>query len=346
MTSLDIESLLQPLSAEAPCGANMEYQPPFMELEELARGKPEQVIGDKVKPAQDPDWDKVQDAAVELFTVTKDLRIAGWLHMALLKLHGLQGLCTGLALLRGLVERHWDSVYPRLDPDDDNDPTRVNSLMAALASEDVLSTLRVAPLVTSRQFGRVTLRNQRIAAGTIKVVVDGESADASKEQARIDAAFADVGIEALSGTAVLLNEVSGHLNALQQQLLLKADGVPESVNPLLQDVKEIQALVASHLTKRGGGTTVSTTTSVPESPTAPPGGSSVPGVIRNSTDVLAALQSICDYYARAEPSSPVPLLLKRASRLVNKDFMAILKDLAPGGVSEAEVIGGVERRDD
>ena len=69
-------------------------------------------------------------------------------------------------------------------------------------------------------------------------------------------------------------------------------------------------------------------------------------VIRSRADVQTAIDKICDYYAQAEPSSPVPLLLLRAKRLVNKDFMEILRDLTPGGMTEAEVIVGLEKRDE
>ncbi len=37
------------------------------------------------------------------------------------------------------------------------------------------------------------------------------------------------------------------------------------------------------------------------------------------------------YYARQEPSRPVPILLTRAKRLVGADFMTIMKDMAPQG---------------
>ena len=57
-------------------------------------------------------------------------------------------------------------------------------------------------------------------------------------------------------------------------------------------------------------------------------------------DVIRALDKACRYYESHEPSSPVPLLLKRAKRLVAKDFMEILRDLAPEGVSQAEKISG------
>jgi type VI secretion system protein ImpA len=77
------------------------------------------------------------------------------------------------------------------------------------------------------------------------------------------------------------------------------------------------------------------------------GGSGVAfaGAIRNRSDVLQMIDKICEYYARTEPSSPVPLLLQRAKRLVNKDFMEILRDMTPSGVSEAELIGGLEKSD-
>jgi type VI secretion system protein ImpA len=61
--------------------------------------------------------------------------------------------------------------------------------------------------------------------------------------------------------------------------------------------------------------------------------------------VLRILDALCDYYARNEPSSPVPMLLTRAKRLVDKSFIDIIRDLAPAGLAEAEVIGGVEKKE-
>jgi len=52
--------------------------------------------------------------------------------------------------------------------------------------------------------------------------------------------------------------------------------------------------------------------------------------------VLRMIDKICFYYQQQEPSSPVPILLKRAASLVNKSFMEIVADLTPSGVSEAQ----------
>jgi type VI secretion system protein ImpA len=67
---------------------------------------------------------------------------------------------------------------------------------------------------------------------------------------------------------------------------------------------------------------------------------SVPGVIQSREDVIAALDRMCLYYSQAEPSSPVPLLLQRARRLVRADFFSILNELAPDAVSQARTTTG------
>lgn len=349
MSLLALDSLLAPVAADAPCGRDMEYEPPFLELLELARGKPEQSIGDKVKPGQEPAWPKVRSAAESLFGSTKDLRVAGLLHLALLKTAGIAGLESGLGLMRGLLEQYWDRLYPLLDADDDNDPTfRVNSLLSALVSDDAMGTLRLAPLVESRQFGKHSLRGYRIANGTLKVDATA-GGEAPADLARIEAAFADAAVESLTGTAGLLNAATEHLNAIQHILLDKADGIPDDLKSLATDLKEMQGLVNAQLARRGVGAASAETAAAAGHAGAPQAtgasGGSVGGEIRNRSDVLATLDRICDYYARSEPSSPIPMLLQRAKRLVDKDFMEILRDLTPAAVAEAEVIVGLEKRD-
>jgi type VI secretion system protein ImpA len=344
MAVIDLEELLKPVSAEAPCGPNLEYEPPFLSLQELARGKPEQVIGDRVKPAQDPAWPNVRANAEQLLGLTKDLRVAGILHLSLIKTAGIAGLDAGLCLLRRMLEQHWDHLHPQLDADDHNDATfRVNSLLAGLVSEEALAAVRAAPLAESRQFGKHSLRNHRIATGTIKPL-DGQTVNPQQELARIEALFSDAPLDALSQTAALIASAADHLNAIQHVLLDKADGIPEEMKELSTDLREMKSLFDAQLAKRGvttgaqGSDEPASVVGVGE-PSSGPSGS-----IRNRTDVITTLDRICEYYARAEPSSPIPLLLQRAKRLVNMDFMGIVRDLTPSGVSEAEIIGGIDKR--
>jgi type VI secretion system protein ImpA len=57
------------------------------------------------------------------------------------------------------------------------------------------------------------------------------------------------------------------------------------------------------------------------------------------------LDKICLYYERYEPSSPIPLLLQRSKRLVSANFMDIVRDLAPDGLSQVENLRGKDESD-
>ena len=68
----------------------------------------------------------------------------------------------------------------------------------------------------------------------------------------------------------------------------------------------------------------------------------IAGEVNTREDVIRVLDKACDYFSRHEPSSPVPLLLRRAKRLVSKGFMDIIQDIAPDGVNQIKAIAGTE----
>src|SRR6187551_1871804 len=117
MSALDVESLLAPVSPEAPCGENLEYDADYTAMEQAAAGKPEQQFGKTVIPGEEPDWKDVLARAKELLGRSKDLRIAQYLVQSATRMDGLAGLADGLAVLSGLVDRYWDGVHPQLDPE-------------------------------------------------------------------------------------------------------------------------------------------------------------------------------------------------------------------------------------
>ena len=56
---------------------------------------------------------------------------------------------------------------------------------------------------------------------------------------------------------------------------------------------------------------------------------------RTRADVVAAIEAILQFYIEGEPSSPVPLMLRRVLTWVNKDFMQLMQEIAPNGADEA-----------
>lgn len=337
-----IAPLLAPISEETPAGEDLEYDPEFLELERLAQGKPEQVIGDHVKEAEEPDWKAVRKQAEALLGRSKDLRAAVHYTHASLKTHGWAGLRDGLALVHGLSERFWESVHPQLDPDD-ADPTLRCNAVAELANpaQLVLDVVR-APFVSARIAGEFCLRDLRVISGKLSPQT-GDHRPTPTAQL-VEAALSEVGGEAVGETAA---QVTSALESARAIGTLYSTRVGEVDAPDLQrligEIREVEAFLQAHL---GGGVAGGQQASAADD-SAPAGavGQPVTGDVTSRRDVIRLLDKICDFYARAEPSSPVPLLLRRARNLVDKDFMAIVADLTPSGLTEAERFRGVMPED-
>jgi type VI secretion system protein ImpA len=98
--------------------------------------------------------------------------------------------------------------------------------------------------------------------------------------------------------------------------------------------------VGAALERRGAVAPSGNGVSDEDGATAAAQGVAMPGQIKSRDDVVRAIDQICAYYERAEPSSPVPLLLRRAKRLATMSFVQIMKDMAPDAMNQIENIGG------
>ena len=68
----------------------------------------------------------------------------------------------------------------------------------------------------------------------------------------------------------------------------------------------------------------------------------LPVTVIHVTDAVRALDAVAEYFRRSEPSSPIPLFVERAKRLVAKDFLEVLADIAPDALSVARSAGGLK----
>lgn len=330
------------LGGANPSGPNLEYDPEFQALERAQHGRPEQTIGDTVKPGEDPDWRDVCERAETLLQRARDLRVATILTTALLRTEGFAGLSAGLSILKGLLEGQWDTVHPQLDAEDDDDPTsRVNSLLGLATADGLLKALRETPVVMSKTLGRFNLRDMRIASG--KSPVPANLAEPPK-QVQIDAAFLDADLGALQATAEAVSTALQHVAAIDRVLIDKVGARAPELKPLVLDLSDLKHVLSDKLGARGGAVA-----GVPGdglAAAAPATGAAASGEVGSREDVVRQLDRICEYYRRHEPSSPLPLLLQRAKRLVAKDFLDIIRDLTPSGLAEAELAGGVEKKNE
>ena len=113
---------------------------------------------------------------------------------------------------------------------------------------------------------------------------------------------------------------------------------------LFEVLRAAEKIVAARLVRRGVVTEGAGGADGENGSAAPGGGQfggpSLSGEINSREDVLRALDKVISYYERAEPSSPIPLLIKRSKRLVSASFMDIVRDIASDGLSQVETLRG------
>ena len=335
MTDFDLDTLLAPVDGEAPTGPDLEYDPDFLELERAAAPLAERVIGDSVKEAREPDWDKVAAEATRLLGRSKDVRIVVPLVCAWTRTAGLPGWAAGLELLQRMLLAYWPQVHPCPDPED-NDPTaQANAIAAVCDTRAALGYFRHATVVSSPRMGRFSLRDLRVANGSMKIEAAGGGTTPS--MADIEACCLDCQEQDLVDAAAAADRAAASAEAMAWGMGERLGLAAPDLQPLLQDVRELKAFLDQQVAQRCPALVEAS------AEPAAPGDAGEPaqtGRIESPQDVSRCIDRICDYYARHEPSSPVPLLLRRAQRLIGRDFLALLRDIAPGGINELRVLAG------
>jgi type VI secretion system protein ImpA len=273
----------------------------------------------------------MKEQALLLFERTRDVRVAIQLMRAGARLTGFGGFASGLALVHGLLERHWDTRHPQLDASDNNDPTmRLNALDPLADDDTVIADLRAAPLGAGR--GSITVRQIELAFGKV---------DALPGEAAPSEAGALQGIHEAGGDAAALLAAMAacheHVRGIEAIIGAK---VGASRGPDLKVLRSVtQCLARAAQAARGESMPSSAGNNVA---TATPARSGTPGSIATRDDALQALDRVCEWIERHEPTNPAPLLIRRAKRLMTKNFIDIIRDLAPDGLSQVERIAGVD----
>lgn len=340
---LSAEQLSQPVSEDLPSGEDLEYDLDFQEMETMMQTTEEQEFGDTIIPGTGPDWKGVSGQVDKLNERTRDLRVLTYGALADLSLKGVKAFSESLASLNTCIEVFWDSIYPMLDVEDDNDATmRFNCLQILNDYEIVSFGLERAPLIEVRGLGAFSLRDIELAEGKTKPVGDEKAQDIGLIQGAFGNADAEV-IGALSeGVQASIAEIK-RTSALWNKL---ATGSSElNFDEIFRVLEEIRQAVNKYapMAAEMGEESISEESDADEASGTPASGSSVTvssSGINSRTDVINMIDKICEYYISHEPSSPIPLLMRRAQRLVPMSFVEILEDMAPDGVAQAKVVGG------
>lgn len=339
--------LTRPLenSGNGPAGENAEYDPLYMELEAFSSAE------DK-----DPDYRKLEKNCLELWGKTRDLRVAAYLCVAATELNGLAGLADGVTVIRWLIDNMWDDFYPRLDPDDDNDPLERLNILAMLSPEPgafndpvmFLSKLRQVKLLPALPY---TMRDVMIANGELE-------SEQSVDPKLIAAEMMGRPIDEIRAQADLVAKIDGEVGAMCAAMDAKMQGgYFLNMSSLQKELKRFAAFYQKHLDSFGAASSdaAAAEPAVDDSPArevaAPVLKKS--GVVdlgslqaSNRTEALLLLKKGAEYFQSEEPTSPVPYLINRALRLAEMNFMDLLADIAPDALPRGRDILGVAQSDE
>ena len=330
--------LLQPISEAEPCGRNLE------DTDTLAAFDGYQIFGqstldhDPEEPRKNrpPDWREIKVHALETLKISKDLRLLAYLGSATLRTDGVPAFIASLAMASQWLETYWPNVFPLIE--DGDAIFRRNALNCFFDPVAIVDGLRKAPLINNRQHGPVSLRDVDVATGQ---AAPGQS-DGNQEEARIRAAFGATPLDELKGLSEAVSQGRRALTGIDG-IMRRESGVEAapSIEPLSAQLKKIEAVLRSQIAMHPDGATAEPS----EGEAAVSGngaGTIAVGAIRSRQDAIRALEAAAEFFRRNEPSSPIPLFLDRAKRLVSKDFLEVLADVAPDALPQARSAGGLK----
>lgn len=345
MDMTEVENLLQPISEGEPCGPDLDLNgdQAFADLGIAAEWKEAKYVGDKeVSEAAPPNWAKVLGDARGLLVTSKDLRIAKHFVAALANTEGVPGFALGVRLVRGLLERYWNSIHPLVEGADD--PWRRNILMELNDVRGALGGLRAAPIAASRKLGRYCIGDIEVADGSMPAK---ENTVAPSFELLRDA-IRDSDAEKTRLLATACKDALGDLAAIQAVFQENQTNVYPDFPLIEKLLGRLNTLLADASGEGGGesadnGQAEESQDAGADNNNFGAGSGSAPGRIRSRADARRLLETVCEFLEKTEPSHPAPLLIRRAARLLDLSFVDIIRDLAPDAAAQIENLGGLNR---
>lgn len=325
---VEASTLVTPVAQDHPCGEDLDESQPLV----LASFDGYRLFGQMAPWEKDkqPDWREIRDRALETLGKSRDLRVLANLGAAALHTEGLGAFGQTLDAAKTWLDTWWDQVYPRIDEDA---ILRRNALNCFADRVAVVDGLRRTPLLAHRQLGTYSIRDIEIAQGHLAPGPDEPPRDASQ----LDALLAALETENLTTIAGQVSAAIANFRAIEATMREHggSEAAPDFTGPL-QLLSRTKILLDGQLAARAPADAAG--------PAAEGGARQAAvrsGPIGTRDEAMKTLDAVAAFFRANEPSSPVPLFIERAKRLVGKDFLAVLEDVIPDSVAQAKSVGGV-----
>ena len=338
---IDVDSLVQPLGEQSPCGDDLAETPEFAQLaagfrKHLAE---ELMIEGELKDDPPPSFENLLETTLDLLGRSRDLRLGAYALWSCIQTDRLAGLREGLRLLRGLIDGLWSSgLYPLCE--DASDPWERTNVIGELNAKagkrglfPVQDALRRVPMIESRQHGRWSLRQILLARGELNPS-EGEQVP---ELSKINQTMGEQTPEDLQAWADLLGESIELTREIESGVSSGSAGSGSvALGDLRAQIEAMQGVISGELASRGYGTDEA------DAQAAVPGqggAGAISGEVANRDQVRLAMDKILRYYEGNEPGSPVPMFVRAAQKLVTMSFFDIMAKVDQSTMARLKEIG-------
>jgi len=336
------------------CGSNLEDDSAFQNFFFESEGTPERYDGQTTTPAEPPDWRSVKKQANEFLKKTRDLKLLSIFAQSVLNTEGIIKFEQCLNGIAQLVESQWTLFYPLLDEDDGDPLERISALGHLSDKTFIVKTLKSIPIIQSKVLGNITLHliDRASDPSTTKK-------DSDLDIAQVKGVFKDSDSDEILQIYNAVNQSVTHLNTINQTFIAQAgneynvnfDVTTDVLTHLATTIKKygnVQEKVIEAVAESNNDEQLSNTSSqstVSETTMKTPAFDSADMKLTSRQDVERCFDLICNYYNEFEPSSPIPVLVNRSKKLVNLDFLAIVKDIFPDALDQVQKLGGITEQD-
>jgi type VI secretion system protein ImpA len=215
-----------------------------------------------------------------------------------------------------------------------------------VSGEGLLGDLRQCAVLRDRAVGQISGRDVELATGLAQPV--GEEAVATRDQLTRMVAAVAVRDTALAEGAQAAADSVRSLQSIVNDRFSSSDA--PDLKPLLMLANSVAGLMPrpAQAADEEAGATAEALVGDDASPAAHAaqthGASArgLSGAVQSREEALRAIDMVCEFLERTEPSNPAPLFLRRARQLVNHNFLQLMKELAPSMLPEVARIVGVD----
>lgn len=251
------DDLLNPISADNPSGENLYYAPVYDKIKEARREEDDAPQGEWQRDRKVADWPLVIKLSSEaLATKSKDLQLAAWLAEAMLRREGFAGFTASLALIRGLIDNFWDTLYPEIEDGD----LELRATPVEWISTKFDDLIRQIPLVKGG-YSFLKYRESR-AVGYEEDVGDDEAkaetrrnaiADGKLTAEDFDKALDSTSLDALEKLLADVDATVENLEGLGETCQARFGDYAPAFGRLAETIGEVRGAVNTLYRKKGGG---------------------------------------------------------------------------------------------